>query len=390
VDSQLAWTWDRLGRITVFAALILALADVALAPVERGVEARAWSGALQNAPGPEIADATRFMLLETDAARRKTAIAVVGSSITFGANLAADETLPAQLAAWLTAAGQGRPVFNCAQAGGGSRTSVPVAAAFGTHPVSLLMVEVQLPNYIEHERVPLPSLSSDEIALVEAASPAQAEILWREGPRPPQSEFLETALASQVRRAWRLYRLRGSLWWDPFFTPPYLVWSIRRELAESGFLPKRFQGQSTNVGRLPWRKAYVNGQLPGPNQRLSLPSARLSEPEYADLRLTAELARAAGVPVVFFEVPLNLAFQRAFNLMGEEDFLHLEQARSAFVAQMMRDGLEFLPAPTLPDDGFLDRAHLTSLGAQILAQNLGESVLQHVSGLAEVDPTNRR
>jgi len=49
-----------------------------------------------------------------------------------------------------------------------------------------------------------------------------------------------------------------------------------------------------------------------------------------------------------------------------------------------------LPAPALPDDGFLDRAHLTPLGTQILARSLGESIVQRLSGLAEVGPTSRR
>jgi len=385
-----AWSWGRLLRITAFSTLGLALVDAALAPLERRLAAEGWSGQLKNASGPGIADATRFMLLETPAARRRLAVAVVGSSVTWGPNLALDETVPAQLAAWLAAAGEPRPVFNFAQPGGFSRTSVPVAAAFGTHPISLLLVEVLVPYYAEHESGPVPPLSIDEMALVEAASPVQAEILQRGGLRPSPSDFLETALVSEVRKAWRLYRLRGSLWWDPAFTPPLLVWSLRREVAKAGFLPKRFHGQTTNVGRLPWRKAYAEGPRPGPNQRLHFDSVRVSEPDYADLHLTAELSRAAGVPTIFFELPLNLEFQRAFNFMDDDDFARLEQIRGLLAERMARDGLDFWPAPALPEDGFLDKAHLTPLGARTLAQHLGQSVLEHFRTQGELDPASRR
>jgi hypothetical protein len=356
----------------------LALVDVGLAPLEHRIEAEAWSGQFKNAPGMAIADATRFMLLETPAEQSRLAVAVVGSSVTWGPDLALDETVPAQLAAWLAAAGQPRPVFNFAQPGGIPSTSVPVASALGSHPVSLLLVEVLVPYYAKRDEVGSePPFSSDDVALLEAASPTQMEILQRAGLGPTPSELVETALASSVRRAWRLYRLRGSLWWDSAFTPTYLVWSLRREVAAAGFLPKRFQGQTTNIGRLPWRKAYVGEQRPGPNQRFDFPTGQLSEPEYAELRLTAELSHAAGVPVVFFELPLNLAFQQAFHLMSDDDFARLDQVRSLLVERMAHDGLDFLPAPAIPDDGFLDKAHLTPLGARILAQHIGQSVMQH-------------
>jgi len=385
-----AWTWSRLARLAGLMLLMFAVADLALAPLERRMEEEAWSGQLQNAPGLGIADATRFMLLGTSALRRETAVAVVGSSVTFGPGLAPGETLPAQLASWLAAAGHPRPVFNCAQPGGDPRTAVPVAAALGTHPVSLLLVEVLLPYYAEHKPAPVPPLSSDDIVLLEAASPAQREILARAGIHPTASERIEAAMGSQVRSTWRLYRLRGSVWWDPAFTPTYLIWSLRRELATSGLLPKRFHGQSTNVGRLPWREAYVGDQRPGVNQRFDFPSDRLSSDDYSELRLTAELARSAGVPVVFFELPLNLAFQRAFHLMSEDDYAHLDQLRSSLAERMEREGLDMIPAPTLPDDGFLDRAHLTPLGARILAKHLGEAVLQRLSGQEALDPPGQR
>jgi hypothetical protein len=359
------------------------LIDSMLLSRERRIESEAWSGELKNAPGPGIADATRFMLLEAAPARRHGAVAVVGSSITYGPNLALDQTLPAQLAKSLSTAGSPTPVVNLAQPGGSPSTSVPIAAAFGTHPISLLLVEVFVPTYGEHDAeqndVPVRALSSDEIALFEAASPAQSKTLEEAGIAPSWAERIETILATTMRKHWRLYRLRGSLWWDPEFTPTYLVWSLRREMATAGFLPKRFHGQTTNVGRLPWRKAYVEGQRPGQNQRTHVPSERISESDYGELRLTAALAQAAGVPILFFEVPVNLSFQRAFNLMDESDLAHLDALRSALIERLAHDGLEFLPAPALPDDAFLDRAHLTPLGAQILAQHLGDSVLKHLS-----------
>jgi len=377
--SRPTWSWGRLARIGVLVALGLALIDGLLVSRERRVESEAWSGELKNAPGPAIADATRFMLLESSAAKRQSAVAVVGSSITFGPDLAPDETLTAQLAQSLSRTGVSRPVFNLAQPGGNPRTSVPIAAAFGTHPVSLLLVEVFVPAFGDHEGAPLPPLSSDELALIEVASPRQTELLRQAGLLPRWSERVETGLVTAVRKRWRLYRLRGSLWWDPEFTPPYLVWSVRRAVAEAGFLPKRFHGQTTNVGRLPWRKAYVGGERPGENQRIHLLSERISEPDYGELRLTAELAREAGVPLVFFEVPVNLAFQRAFNLMDEKDFARLDQLRNLLIDRMAADGLDFLPAPELPEDAFLDRAHLTPLGAQILAQHIGDSIRQDLS-----------
>jgi len=281
-------------------------------------------------------------------------------------------------------------VFNLAQPGGNPRTSVPIAAAFGTYPVSLLLVEVFVPTLAEHEGNTLPPLSSDELALLEAASAPQNEILAQAHMVQRWNERIETALATAVRKAWRLYRLRGSLWWDPEFTPTYLVWSLRREVAEAGFLPRRFHGQTTNVGRLPWRKAYVGAERSGQNQRIHLPSERISDSDYGELRLTAELAHEVGVPVIFFEVPVNLAFQRAFNLMDEEDFAHLDQLRRSLVARTAEDGLEFLPAPALPEDAFLDRAHLAPLGAQILAKHLSDSVLQHLSTQSKPDPPGRR
>jgi hypothetical protein len=359
--------------------VFLLLLDVTLARHESRLEDEAWLGELRNAPGPAIADATRFMLLDTPPERRERAIAMVGSSVTFGPRLAPDETISAQLARWLAEKSPTRPVFNLAQPGGNPHTPIPVAAAFGTHPVSLLLVELLVPSYAEHEAAPLPALSTDEIAMLGEASPMQVQILRRCGASPSASERIETALTSVVRRASRLYRLRGSLWWDSDFTPTYLVWSLRREISEAGFLPKRFQGQSTNVGRLPWRKAYVGGQRPGANQGFDLPTAALSEPNYAELRCTAELARAAGVPVIFFELPLNLEFQRTFNLMQDQDFTHLNQVRRSLIERMLSDGLDFLPAPELPEDGFLDKAHLTPLGARILAQHLGEAVLRQLS-----------
>jgi len=370
------WTWARLGRIALLTLLGLASVDHLLRARERSLDLELWSGQLRNAAGPGIADTSRLALLEAPEERRRGAVVLVGSSVTFGPGVDPTDTIGARLAARLARDGHPWPVANLAQPGGGPRTSVPIAAAFGTRPVRLLLVELLVTSFAEHEPTLEAPFPIDEVALLEAASPAQRPLLAAAGVDIPPARRVEAWISDAARSHWRFYRLRGSLWWDREFTPTYLVWSLRRELASAGFLPKRFRGQTTNVGKLPWRRAYTGGQRPGPNQRLQIPNDRIAEDVYALLRLTQELADRENVPVLFYEIPLNLTFEREFSLTTEDDLTHLAELRRALLARMRANAMQVLEAPSVPDDAFLDKAHLTPLGAQQVADHLADSLEQ--------------
>jgi hypothetical protein len=354
--------------------IVLAAVDLALRSREHGLEEKLWTGQLKNAAGPAIADTTRWAMLEADPEQRRRAIGVVGSSVSFGPNLADDEPIAARVAAGLVQRGRTRPVVNFAQPGGNPTTPIPIAAAAGTRPLGLLAAELLVPSYAELERPPLPGFGTDEVALIRAGTPTQRERLAAAGFGPRAAAVADAALTGAMRRGWRFYRLRGSLWWDREFTPNYLVWSVRREVAVAGFLPKRFHGQTTNVGKLAWREAYTGGQRPSPSQRIDVPTGRISEPDYASLLLARDLARDAGLPLVFFEVPQNLPFQREFTLMDEAAIDRLLALRTALLARMRADGMEVIEAPEVPDAGFLDRAHMTPIGCAIVGDHLAEAL----------------
>jgi hypothetical protein len=362
----------------------LALIDYLLLPTELRMRADLPRGRVKNPAGPSIASASRAMLLETDPALRREAIALCGSSITYGPYLDPRETLAARLTDRLEFVARPRPVFNLAQQGGGSNTFIPVAAALGTHPIHLLMLEVFAPTFAERPLPPYPPLTEDEIALLQAASEQQARLLAGEGFRPQWTQRWESDLVGAVRSAWRLYRLRGRLWWDPEFTPNYSVWSVRRLVAGIGLLPRRFHGQSTNIGKLPWRQAYRGGQQPSAHQRFNVPSARVHARELQALLFTARLAALAGVPVMIYEVPINLEFQRYFQLMDEATIARLRKVRDRLLARLRREGLEVIEAPVLPDDAFLDTAHFTPRGAALFAAHLARRLP------AEPSPRSRR
>ena len=364
------WTWSRLARLAALTALTLALVDALLAPVERRLAARLLDGALRNAPGIAAADGSRRMMFETPAPARREAVGFAGSSITYGAGVSAAETVPACVAALLRATGDRRPVFNLSQAGGGPRDVVPVATAMGTRPLRLLMVELQPHNFVRAQPYPPDEIGDDELPLLLVGNDAQRRLLAESGVRVSLPRRVEGSLGALANDAWRAYRIRGSLWIDDQFPPMHLAWTLRRAAAAAGVLPRRFQGQSTNVGKLPWRAAYVRGQVPSAVQRLIITDTAVHEEAYRSLVLLGRLARAAGVPLVFYEAPLNLAFQREFHFMSEEGIARLLAFRETLVARMRADGLEVLDAPTLPDDGYLDRAHLTPLGARLMARHL--------------------
>jgi hypothetical protein len=368
------WTPVRVTRIAILALCLLLGVDLSLRGRERALESELWTGRLKNAAGPSIADTTRWAMLDADPRQRERAIVVVGSSISFGPNLAPDEPIAARLARALAERGAPRPVVNLAQPGGSQRTPIPVAAAAGTHPIAVLAVELLVPGYAERPVLPGPAFGADEVALIEAGTPDQRRLIAAAGLAPSSADVFEARITSVIRSTWRRYRLRGSLWWDREFTPNYLVWSLRRAIATAGFLPKRFHGQTTNVGQLPWRKAYTGGQKPSASQRLAVTSDRISEPDYAVLLLTRDLAAAAGVRLVFFEVPLNLPFQREFALTDEAGLQHLAALREGLLARMRSDGMEVVEAPAVPDDGFLDRAHLTPLGTTLVGDHLAAAL----------------
>jgi hypothetical protein len=378
------WTWPRLLRLAAFIALTLAVVDALLAPVERRLEARLLDGALRNAPGIAAADGSRRVIFDAPAAARREAVGFAGSSITYGAGVSDDETVPAGVAAVLRAAGDQRPVFNLSQAGGGPRDAIPVATALGTHPLRLLLVEFQAQNFQRGQPMGPDEIGEDELPLLLAGNAAQDRLLAAAGMTPSVPRRVEGALGAFANRAWRAYRIRGHLWIDDQFPPMNLAWTLRRGAAAAGVLPRRFQGQSTNIGRLPWRRAYRDGQVPSAVQRLTMSSDAVSDEAYRSLTLLVRLAGAAGVPLVFYEAPLNLPFQREFHFMSEADIARLQAFRATLIGRMRGDGMEVLDAPDLPDEAYLDRAHLTPMGSVALGRHLARYVA------ARLPPLGRR
>jgi hypothetical protein len=369
------WTWGRLLRIAGFALALLAALDLALIGTERRIAQAAARGALRNTEGRSIVDACLQMLRALPEKREGEVIVVVGASVSFGSNLDPSEALPARLAEHWRRSAPARTVLNCAQPGASTDSSLPVAAAFGTRPVSLLLVEVMVPVFAERQKkAPAPPWSEEEIALLEMATPPQRAVLEEAGRWPPLPDRVEAGLAELVRSNWRLFRHRGPLWIDDRLIPDQLIWTLRREIAAAGFLPRRFHGQTTNVGKLPWRQAYVAGQRPSGAQRFIVPVAEVAEREYASLLRVHRLAELAGVPVAYYEIPLNIAFQREFALMDEAEIHRLESLREKLRERMRADGLVWIDAPALHDDDFLDRAHLTADGSRALAAHLARQV----------------
>ena len=371
----------RLIRIACLALAGLAGLDCALAPLERSMRAGMDAGLFRNTEGQAIADACLAML-RSDAELRRSAVVLTGSSVSFGSNVPADEALPAALARALAEQGAEAPVFNCAQPGGRPETPIPLAAASGALPPGLLMVEILVPSYARRDAVSAPAWGPEEIVMLTDATASARSTLVEGGWWPTAAQRIEARAAAFVRSHWRAYRVRGRLWIDDSLLPSQVVWTVRREAAAAGWLPKRFQGQTTNIDRLPWRKAYVGGQKPSPSQRFRVPEVAVMERAYESLRVTQRLADEAGVPVLFFEVPLNLDFQRAFDLMDEPALARLASLRELLFERMRRDGMHLVEAPELPDDGYLDKAHLTALGAE----QLGRHLAAIVSGIPRGDP----
>jgi hypothetical protein len=344
--------------------------DWALQGTEDALTRLAADGGLRNQDGRASVDACERVLFELPPDEVARAVVFSGSSVTYGSNLNGTEALPAQLArAWRRDRDR-RPVFNCAQEGGRPASAITVAAAMASHPVALVLMELMVPSYVERRQAPAPPWSEGEIALLQGAGSAGQARLATAGLWPSWSERVEARLTRFVRDHWRLYRIRGSLWIDDHMAPEQLAWTVRRAAAQAGILPKRFHGQTTNVGKLPWREAYVGGQRPSLVQRIRVPTASVSEPDYEALLLVRDLLAEARVPVLFYEIPLNFAFQREFSLMSEEEIERLAAVRTLLLERMAHDGLPFLAAPEMPDDGFLDKAHLTVAGASHLAAHL--------------------
>ncbi len=364
------WTWPRIVRLAAFTALTIAVIDARLAPIERRLEARLLDGALRNAPGIAAADGSRRMIFATPEPARREAVGIAGSSITYGAGVSDDETVPAYVAAAMRRSGDLRPVFNMSQAGGGPRDALPVATALGTHPLRLLLVEFQGHNFASGQGHPPDEIGDDELPMLLAGNAAQERMLDAARMTPTFQRRVEGALAEVATRSWRAYRIRGHLWIDDQFQPMHVAWTLRRGAAAAGILPRRFQGQSTNIGKLPWRLAYRDGQVPSAVQRITITGSAVDEEAYRSLTLLARLARSAGVPLVFYESPVNLAFQREFHFMSEDDIARLQAFRATLIARMRADGMEVLDAPELPDDGYLDRSHLTPSGARAMAEHL--------------------
>lgn len=378
------WSWVRLGRVAALTLATLAVIDLALAPMERRLDARLADGALRNGPSIAAADGSRRVMLGAPAAARREAVGVAGSSITYGAGVADDETIPAYMAAQMRHAGDRRPVFNLSQAGGGPRDVIPVATAMGTHPLRMLLVEFQPHNFGGVQSHPPDEIGDDELPMLLAGTAAQERLLDAAGMTPSWQRRVEESLGTLAHRAWRAYRVRTHLWVDDQFPPMNVAWTLRRGAAAAGVLPRRFQGQSTNVGKLPWRRAYRDGQVPSAVQRLTFTGSSVDEERYAPLLLLSRLAREARVPLVYYEAPLNLAFQREFHFMSEDDIARLASFRAVLLARMRADGMEVLEAPELPDDGYLDRAHLTPLGARAMAGHLTRALA------ARLPPLGRR
>lgn len=363
-------TWGRLARIALLTAVVLLVADASLRDEEHALDGAASSGALRNRDGAASADACERMLLERPREEVARAAVFAGSSVTYGSNLAADEALPAQLSALWRADRSQRPVFNCAQEGGRPASALAVGAALGSHPAALVLMELMVPVYAERPQRPPPPWSEGEVALLQGARPGGRARLEAAGLWPRWPARLESLLTRLVRGHWRLYRIRGSLWIDDNMAPDQLAWTVRRAAAAAEILPKRFHGQTTNVGKLPWREAYVGGQRPSLVQHFRVPEARISESDYAALPLLRDLLAEANVPILFYEIPINLPFQREFALMSEEEIERLERLRTLLLERMAEDGLPLLTAPDMPDEGFLDKAHLTPEGARVLARHL--------------------
>jgi hypothetical protein len=347
---------------------------VALRGVEQRAEADTRVGRLRNTEARGVVDACLHMLRALPPEGDPDAVVMVGASVSFGANLRPDEALPAQLAEVWREESAERTVLNCSQAGANNDSTIPVVAAFGSRRVGLLLVEVMVPFFADRERPPSPPWSEEEIAMLEMANAEQRAQLRRTGHWPSFADRVEAWLSDALREHWTLFRLRGPLWIDEHMIPDALVWTLRREIATAGFLPRRFHGQTTNVGRLPWRKAYVQGQQPQGAQRFIVPGTAVSEREYTALLEVRELAALAGVPVIFYEVPLNLPFQREFALMDEAELARLEVLRANLRERMVHDGLVWIDAPVLDDDGFLDRAHLTPAGSRAFARHLAAQI----------------
>lgn len=374
-DTPVGWTWPRLARVAAVTLAALIATDAALAPLERRIDARAARGSLRNAPGIAAADGSRRMMLDSPESVRRGAVGIAGSSITYGSGVADDETVPAQTAVRLRDGGDQRAVFNLSQGGGGPRDVIPVAAAMGTHPLRMLMVEFQPHNFVRGLPYAADEVGQDEVPMLLAASDAQRPMLAAAGMLPDFPRRVEDVLSGVATRYWRAYRIRGHLWVDDQFQPMHVAWTLRRGAAAAGVLPRRFQGQSTNIGRLPWRIAYRGQQVPSALQQMRVPTAEVSEQAYAPLRLLSRLARAANVPLVFYESPLNLPFQREFHMMSEEEIARLAEFRVRLAARMRADGMTVLDAPEMPDDGYLDRAHLTPLGCRVMAEHLSRYLL---------------
>jgi hypothetical protein len=368
------WTWPRLARLAALTALTLAAVDALLAPVERRLEARLLDGALRNAPGIAAADGSRREIFDTPDRARREAVGFAGSSISYGAGVSDDETLAAGVAAVMRAAGDHRPVFNLSQAGGGPRDAIPIAAAMGTHPIRLLMVEIQPQNLQRGQPIAPDEVGDDELPLLLAGNAAQERMLAEAGMTQGFARRVEGALGALANRAWRAYRIRGHLWIDDQFPPMNVAWTLRRGAAAAGVLPKRFAGQSTNIGRLPWRHAYRDGQVPSAVQRMAVLSDAVSEEAYRPLTLLVRLARAANVPLAFYEAPVNVPFQREFHFMTEVDIARMQGLRATVIGRMRADGMEVLEAPDLPDEAYLDRAHLTPAGGAMMGRHLARYV----------------
>jgi hypothetical protein len=372
-----AWTWARIVRIALLVLIGLGLLDFALRPVEERLLAHAGDGQLRNIEGQALADACLRMLRD-EPTRTRDAVVFVGASVTYGSNVLDAETLPAAVGRRLASVGVDAPVYNCAQPGGRPETAIPIAASLATGPAALLMVELMVPSYAARETVPAPAWGAEEIALLEGASDKGRLLLDEAALLPRPAARADALLAAAVRSVWRLYRIRGRLWIDDTRTPNYLVWTLRRTAAVHGLLPRQFHGQTTNVGRLPWREAYVGGNRPSGVQRFRVPEDAIHEAGYAQLLRTAELARQAGVPVLFYEVPLNLEFQRSFELMDEDELARLASIRRQLFARLRADGLDVLEAPELSDDAYLDKAHLTPVGADRLGAHVASGVATRI------------
>lgn len=382
-----AWTWARLARVACLTLATLAALDGALGPFERRLDQAMLRGRVRNAPGISAADGTRRMLLDTPASVRREALGFGGSSVTFGSGVAADQTLSARVGELLSARGDGRAVFNFAQSGGGPRDMIPVAAAMGTHPVRMLLVEVLPSSFVEGIPFNPDEVGDEELSLLAAAGPTQRGMLAEAGVTVPFARRVDGALQGGLASVWRAYRLRGNLWVDDRFQPIHALWSVRRGAAALGVLPRRFEGQSTNIGRLPWRRAYAGVRAVGDIQRVVVPSDRVHTRHLASLVLLRRMAGAAGVPVVFYVAPINVPFQRAYALMTDADVARLSRVTTALVARMRAEGLEVIEAPEIPEDGFLDRVHLTPSGMRVMAEHLVRYLVPRLESAAPEPPT---